>query len=128
MFVSSSSLNSLGHTSHSLRLSSCSQYSATVFNKASHANPGGCKNVLDSACNFLSAYSERFQTHLPTVKHLFLSRYRDSSLGSFSPSYSKPTLHVHNPLTPQRCNVIVRNIYHLHVAFALITLNPTCTT
>ena len=38
--VSSSSLNSSGHTLHSLCFFSFSQYSAAVFNKAYHANPG----------------------------------------------------------------------------------------
>ena len=28
-------------------------------------------------------------------------------------------------LTPQRCNVVARNIYQFHIAFLLITLNPT---
>ena len=56
-----------------------------------------CKNVLDLICNFLTTYSEMFQIHLLTAIHLFLSRYRDSSLGPFSPWYSKLAVHVHNP-------------------------------
>ena len=45
--------------------------------------PARCKNVLDPICNFLSTYSEMFQIHPSTAIHLFLSRYRDSSLRSF---------------------------------------------
>ena len=55
------------------------------------------KNVLDPICNFLGKYSEMSQILLPTAEHLFLSRYRDSSLGPFSPWYSKLAVHVHNP-------------------------------
>ena len=56
-----------------------------------------CKNVLDTICKFLSPFSCMSQIHLPTAKHLFLSRYRDSSLASFSPWYSKLAVHVRNP-------------------------------
>ena len=56
-----------------------------------------CKNVLGLICNFLSMYSEMFQIYTPTAKHLFLGRYRDSSLGVFSPWYSKLAMHFHNP-------------------------------
>ena len=55
-----------------------------------------CKNLLDLICNFLSKYFEMSQIHLPIAKHLLSSRYRDSSLGSFSPWYSKLAVHVHD--------------------------------
>ena len=56
-----------------------------------------CKTVLDPTHSFLSTYSEMFQIHPLTAIYLFLSRYRDSSLESFSPWYSNLTVHVHNP-------------------------------
>ena len=59
--------------------------------------PVQCKNVLDPTYSFLSTYSEMFQIHVLTAIHLLLSRYRDSSLESFSPWYSKLAVHVHNP-------------------------------
>ena len=40
-------------------------------------------------CTVLSIYFERFQIHLQTGKHLFSSRYRDSSLNSFSLQHSR---------------------------------------
>ena len=55
-----------------------------------------CKNVLDPICNFLSTYFEMSQTRPLTAIDLFLSRYCDSSLGFFSPWYSKPAMHVHS--------------------------------
>ena len=42
-----------------------------------------CKNVLDPIRSFLSTNLERPQIHPSTAIHLFLSRYRDSSLRSF---------------------------------------------
>ena len=56
-----------------------------------------CKNVLGPACSVLSTYSEMSQIHLLRAIHLFLSRYRDRSLGPFSPWYSKLAVHGHNP-------------------------------
>ena len=53
-----------------------------------------CKNVLDPMRSFLSTYRERPQIHPPTAMHLFLSRYRDSSLTS-SLWYSRLAEHVH---------------------------------
>ena len=45
--------------------------------------PARCKNVLDPTYSFLNTYSEMFQMHPLTAINLFLSRYRDSSLGFF---------------------------------------------
>ena len=54
-----------------------------------------CKNVLDLICNFLGTYSEMSQTRPLTIMHLFSSMYRDSSLESISPWYSKLAVHFH---------------------------------
>ena len=53
-----------------------------------------CKNMLGPACSVLGTYLEMSQTRLLTAIHLLLSRYRDSSLGSFSSKYSKLPLYV----------------------------------
>ena len=55
-----------------------------------------CKNALDLFCRALSINFEKSQIHLPKVKHLLPSRYCDSSLGSFSPWYSKFSKYLHS--------------------------------
>ena len=92
----------LGHTSHFLRLFHvrstqgilhisyvflyvCNTQRLSLIRPAM-PNLVQCKNVLDPASSAFSLYSKRSQTCLLTAIHLFLSWYRDCSLGSFSPS------------------------------------------
>ena len=126
MSLSSASLNSSKHNPQSSHLYLCSNFSEAVFNKDLTTEPVLCENVVELTCSALSMYLKRSFIHLLTVKHLFSNSCCHRNLGSFLPWCFKLAVPAHDRC--QQCNVPARNIFQLHVAFALITLNSTCIT